>query len=42
VTHKVSERGQVVLSELLRPKFGLRPDLSQNLTWRRRSGLEYS
>ena len=38
-----TERGQVALSkplsEVLRPKFGLRPDLSQNLTWRRRFGL---
>ena len=37
------ESGQVLLSdplsEVLRPKFGLRPDLSQNLTWRRRFGL---
>jgi len=39
----VNERGQVPLSdplsEVLRPKFGLRPDLSQNLTWRWRFGL---
>jgi len=34
------ESGQVSLSDplsgVLRPKFGLRPNLSQNLTWRRR------
>jgi len=39
----VNERGQVPLSdplsEVLRPKFGLRPELSQNLTWRLRFGL---
>ena len=39
----VSESGQVPLSNplsgVLRPKFGLRPDLSQNLTWRWRFGL---
>ena len=38
-----NESGQVPLSdplsEVLRPKFGLRPDLSQNFTWRRRFGL---
>jgi len=41
--HRIDiERGQVPLSdplsEVLRPKFGLWPDLSQNLTWRRRFG----
>ena len=38
-----NESGQVPLSDplsgVLRPNFGLRPDLSQNLTWRRRFGL---
>jgi len=38
-----TESGQVPLSDplsgVLRPKFGLRPNLSQNLTWRQRFGL---
>jgi len=38
-----TESGQGLLSDplsgVLRPKFGLRPDLSQNLIWRWRFGL---